>query len=77
MQGNQTHAPGGIAGIALDCHIGGDIAAVFNVGGFPERRVRASGIMMVPAQHHRPDFTVAHHLIKFQSDVHAPHGVLI
>ena len=77
MQGDEAHAPGGVAGIALGGHVRHDVGAVLDVGGLPEGGVRSAGVVVVPAQHHGADLAVSHHLVEFQGDVHASHGVLI
>ena len=77
MQCHQAHAPGGVAGKAVGGHVGHDVAAVVNVGGLPEGRVGAAGVMVVAAEHDRPDFAGSDHLVELQGDLHAPQGILV
>ena len=58
-------------------HIGHDAAAVVDVGGFPEGRVRAAGVVVVAAEHDRPDLSVSHHFIELQRDLHPPQRILV
>ena len=75
VQGDQAHAAGSVAGVALGSHIRHDVGAVLDVGGLTEGGVGSAGIVVVAAQHDGADLAVADHLVELQSDVHAAHGV--
>ena len=77
MQCHQAHAPGRITGKALGGHIGHDIAAVFYVGSLSKGRIRAAGVVMIPAQHDGADIAVANHCVKFECDGHSSQSVLV
>ena len=77
VEGDEAHAPGGVAGVALHGHVRHDVGPVLDVAGLPEGGVGAAGVVVVPAQHHRTDLAPADHLVELQGDVHAAHGVLV
>ncbi len=68
MQGDQGHAPGGVAGKAVGRHIGTDIAAVINVGCFPERGISPARIMVVATKNDWTDLATTHHVVKLQGN---------
>ena len=77
MQSDKAHAPGTISGKALHSHICHYIAAVLDIGGFPERRVGTAYIVVVTSQHDRTYFAPAYHFIETQCDIHTAQRVLI
>ena len=64
VQRHQAHPSGGVAGKTMGGHVRHNVAPVFDVGRFSERRVRAPGIVMVSAEHHRSDVVVSDHLVE-------------
>src|SRR5262249_36942572 len=77
VEGNETHAARRVAGEALDCHIGGDVGAIFDVGGLAERAVCAAAVMMVAAKHNGTDLAASHQLVKSQGNLQSPGSVLV
>ena len=77
VQRNQTHAAGGITGIAMCSHFGHDIAAISDIGGFAVWRIGAAGIVVIATKHYGADFAIAHHFIEFERDFNPAFGILI